>query len=581
MGIIREIFRKIKSRSLGAMGQYNAAFVPVLADGECVILQTDNVGNLRVTGGPGAVFVVGGPGAQDTSIDDINWFPVEISYESNAYVKGTNFGATDGNVPVSADGDVVRPRASRYGVQFVQLVGQNGSDTVQWYSGQVYVASEGYGIPPMAVRKDVPVALEPNNTWSPLELNADGGLWIAQTPGADRSVTGSVSVAQAAGSVEINTQNCGTVHVNTIGSAGTAVTYIEGLLPDGATWVQVPAYTSTFPVLISSPVGGFTTDIDMVVSCAGYSKIRVRAAGVNLATIFLYLRATVITNDRAELISKYFEDAGHTNADPGTFMLAVRNDLAATSTTATNRDYSALSVDEFGQLFVRFSPAAGGPVYSEDSAANDANLGFSTLRVRRDAPGTSSAGSDGDWCWPLQSSTGYDLVRAESFDTASAADRGFEVAPLWSHYFPVVTLVSALTIPATSVGVDGAGNPVWTGGDVGPEIPTMGMTRLSVWIDLDINEMTGVRFRALGKHTSADADEYELPIIKPNTAATPYSLTIDGEYITFAQNIDQKKVITWDVSNSIAYVQIQCGATADPGVNAILNTVKYTLGFGA
>jgi hypothetical protein len=49
----------------------------------------------------------------------------------------------------------------------------------------------------------------------------------------------------------------------------------------------------------------------------------------------------------------YAEDSAHTSGDDGAFMLAIRNDGAATSLTSDDGDYSGLAVDEFGRLFTQ------------------------------------------------------------------------------------------------------------------------------------------------------------------------------------------------------------------------------------
>lgn len=51
------------------------------------------------------------------------------------------------------------------------------------------------------------------------------------------------------------------------------------------------------------------------------------------------------------------EDAASASGDTGIFMLAVRNDNAATSTTNANADYSQTSVDITGTQFTRLSPS--------------------------------------------------------------------------------------------------------------------------------------------------------------------------------------------------------------------------------
>lgn len=50
------------------------------------------------------------------------------------------------------------------------------------------------------------------------------------------------------------------------------------------------------------------------------------------------------------------EDAVHSNGHNGIQVLGVRNDLLATTRTSTNGDYSSLSVDSLGAVFVNTAP---------------------------------------------------------------------------------------------------------------------------------------------------------------------------------------------------------------------------------
>jgi len=51
------------------------------------------------------------------------------------------------------------------------------------------------------------------------------------------------------------------------------------------------------------------------------------------------------------------EDAAHTSGDTGILALAVRNDNAATAMTSANGDYSSISTDTNGTLFIRDAPS--------------------------------------------------------------------------------------------------------------------------------------------------------------------------------------------------------------------------------
>ena len=93
-----------------------AATVLGTVDGNMTPIAVNQYGEVFITTSSTNPLVVGGPGAQGAVIDNTNWYPVEISLESET--QHSNGGAFSVNVPVGADGDVVRPKGSRYGVQY-------------------------------------------------------------------------------------------------------------------------------------------------------------------------------------------------------------------------------------------------------------------------------------------------------------------------------------------------------------------------------------------------------------------------------------------------------------------------------
>jgi len=217
-------------------------------------------------------------------------------------------------------------------------------------------------------------------------------------------------------------------------------------------------------------------------------------------------------------------------------------------------------------------PSAWG-LYQEDTAHTSGDWGENILAVRRDVP-INSAGSDGDYCEFNIDADGYLYVNVKGYDAASNAVRVFETAPLWSRNVQTpFSLGGPITITTTT--------PNWV--DVGPEIPLQGYTRITLWIDLDINAMTGIMIRCLGKHTSAGADEYSLPIYNPSVAgaAGTWTIGVEPERMKLNIDLDQKIAVTWDVSNSHPFVQFQATCSVDGGDNAILTTAYVTYGWGS
>ncbi len=143
----------------------------------------------------------------------------------------------------------------------------------------------------------------------------------------------------------------------------------------------------------------------------------------------------------AELGStSYVEDTAHTTADPGTQILAVRNDALA-SLCDTDGDYVPLQVTATGALYTRDEDANADLdtlvtlVHIEDTAHTTADPGIQTLAVRTDAR-ASLADTTGDYA-PLQLTVTGDLrTRDDDLITrmgatgAAADDDGVQSAQL-------------------------------------------------------------------------------------------------------------------------------------------------------
>lgn len=96
------------------------------------------------------------------------------------------------------------------------------------------------------------------------------------------------------------------------------------------------------------------------------------------------------------LATEFLEDAAHSSGDRGQFILAVRHD-ANTSMVSADGDYAPLQVDADGKLKVAADlTVASDFVYAEDSAAASGDLGAFILAVRQDSL-ASSTSADGDY----------------------------------------------------------------------------------------------------------------------------------------------------------------------------------------
>ena len=100
--------------------------------------------------------------------------------------------------------------------------------------------------------------------------------------------------------------------------------------------------------------------------------------------------------------------------------------------------------------------------------------------------------------------------------------------------------------------------------DLGAEQNMASYTRCAVWINLDINDSTNARIRALAKVEGNATREYVLPIRVVGAG----DVKVRAEYIEFDTDADQQMILEVDTGGLIPIVQfqIQTGvAGAAPG----------------
>lgn len=171
---------------------------------------------------------------------------------------------------------------------------------------------------------------------------------------------------------------------NTAGSVGNSIALVFNGTDDVATVVSAwnlanPANTVAF------------TGLGTVVPTAGTAQLA-NGSDVNNA-----LDVWVINPDLTKIASAlYAEDSVHVSGDLGNFALAVRHD-ADTSMVSNDGDYAPLQVDATGRLKVDATFATSFDfVYPEDQAAADADPGAYVLTVRQDTPAVTTS-NDGDF----------------------------------------------------------------------------------------------------------------------------------------------------------------------------------------
>jgi 3D (Asp-Asp-Asp) domain-containing protein len=92
--------------------------------------------------------------------------------------------------------------------------------------------------------------------------------------------------------------------------------------------------------------------------------------------------------------------------------------------------------------------------------------------------------------------------------------------------------------------------------DLGQAIFSGNKEKIGLWINLDINNSTGVQLRAKASDTTAFTDAYVLPI----KTVTATKISLDEEVYEFTA-VDQKILLNIDVDGLVPYVKFQVKAT--------------------
>jgi len=160
-----------------------------------------------------------------------------------------------------------------------------------------------------------------------------------------------------------------------------------------------------------------------------------------------------------------------------------------------------------------------------------------------------------------------------ALDIGISATRNYKVNPLWGR--KVSTPVSLIAAAQNFTNA-------WVA--LGPELAVDGYTRVSLWANVDINDTVDAQIRCVGRHTTGGSD-FELPIYNPSVAgaAGTYVVLVEGEAMELNDDVDQKLCLTWNIANTIPFVQFQIYAAAPgatPGQILVADTA-VTYGWGS
>ena len=89
--------------------------------------------------------------------------------------------------------------------------------------------------------------------------------------------------------------------------------------------------------------------------------------------------------------------------------------------------------------------------------------------------------------------------------------------------------------------------------DLGLLLDTRGFRAAAAWLNVSINGSTGLRLRCIARHAADSTDNYLLPIASVSAG----SVILQDEYFEFADNVDQKMIVSCDIDNVIPHCQFQ------------------------
>lgn len=110
--------------------------------------------------------------------------------------------------------------------------------------------------------------------------------------------------------------------------------------------------------------------------------------------------------------------------------------------------------------------------------------------------------------------------------------------------------------------------------DLGREFRTDRKEKVSLWLDITINDSENLRIRILGKLNLATADEYCLPI----STVSGSEIDIQDEYNELSDDVDQKIVVNVLLEHLIPVIQWQVQVGTVGATPAVINSAYMTWG---
>lgn len=108
--------------------------------------------------------------------------------------------------------------------------------------------------------------------------------------------------------------------------------------------------------------------------------------------------------------------------------------------------------------------------------------------------------------------------------------------------------------------------------NLGKPISMANYRKLGLWLDVNINNSTGVLFRALPlKSLDSTATVYNFPIKWVSSS----KVAIDDENFELTNNADQKLLVAMETDYLVPYVQIQVMATVVGATAGQIDVAEY------
>lgn len=276
-----------------------------------------------------------------------------------------------------------------------QIVNAAGTTTLGVFAEDAAHSSAHTGLMALGVRQDTAAALAGTDAdYMPFIFTSTGKLWTDAAVSAVIPGTGATNLGKAEDgahtSADVGVMALAVRTDTAANRSGTDGDYEPLQISAGRLW------TST------------TVDAALPAGTNAIGKLAANS-GVDIGDVDI---TSIVPGTGATNLGKA-EDGAHTSGDVGVMMLGVRNDTHSTALAGTDADYTPIGVDSSGKIGIRGT-------FAEDAAHTSADLGIFVLAVRSDTA-ASTGGTDGDYVALITDSAGKLHVNVGAVTPGTAA----------------------------------------------------------------------------------------------------------------------------------------------------------------